>query len=587
MNFQGIQQVKALLAATMIGIVLGGCSAGGKNPDTTTSTTPTAASLSVSVDKSTLSSTGSDTATITVTALDSSNNVVSGASVVIQPDSGVLTASGTTTGSTGVLTGALTIGSDHTDRTITVVVTSGSIKKTLTVNVTGDTLSATVGSTTAGSAATIQYSLVDAGSVAIANEPITVTLTGQAAVAGTTDANGKYTFSYTMPTASTTVTAVAAGVTTTSTATPTNGSTVIGTAGAVTSASLSANPTSLATGAQSELRALFIGASNAPIQNVRVHFMMNDTNSIGGSLSTDASDGTHNVVYSDANGVARSTYTAGTRGGVITPAMCWSPADFTTSDCTGANEYSVSGSSLTVVASGVSIAWATNGSISEDDTQNIYSLSIVVSVVDASNQPITGSTVTGSVDIPRFYRGIYGIPVGGSSWVTGIFVRSGVPGAYSYALSSTVSRQSCDNEDINRNNVLEAGEDMNGSGALEPYKASVTIVPTSAGSNVTDVYGKAYFTLQYGQNYASWEDVVATFTTTVEGTEGHTTFTSSLPVPASVLTTVTSSPVFQVSPYNIPLDGLSFPWIVGTTAVANPGVIYPSQATFNLCDPQQ
>jgi uncharacterized MnhB-related membrane protein len=586
MKFQGIQRMKALLAATAIGIALAGCSAGGKGTDTT-STATTASSLSVSASKSSINSTGTDAVTITVTALNSSNNVVASAPVSISPDSGVLTASGTSTSAAGVLTGTLTVGSDHTNRTINVVVTSGSIKKTLAIAVTGDTLSATVGSTTAGSPATIQYSLVDAANVAIPNEPITVTLSGQAAVAGTTDANGKYTFSYTMPSASTTVTAVAAGVTTTSTATPTNGTTVIGPAGSVTSASLAANPTSVSTGAQSELRALFIGASNAPIQNVRVHFMLIDTNSIGGSLSTDASDGTHNVVYSDGNGVARSTYTGGTRGGVITPAMCWSPDDFTTSDCTGANEHSVSASSLTVVASGVNLAWATNGLISENDTQNTYSLSIVVTVVDASSQPISGSTVTGSVDIPTFYRGIYGLPTGATSWVPGIYVRSGAAGSYSYALSATVARQPCDNEDINRNNVLETGEDVNGSGALEPYKASVTIVPTSTGSNVTDVYGKAYFTLQYGQNYASWEDVVATFTTTVEGTEGHAQFTSSLPVPASVLTTTTTPPVFQVSPYNLPLDGLDIPWIVGTAPVANPGVIYPSTTTFNLCKPQQ
>lgn len=578
MKFQGFRQMKTLLAAAALGVVLAGCSAGGKGSDTTTTTKSTAASLNVSASKSSLTSTGTDSLVITVTALDSGNNVVASAPVTIRPDSGVLSTTATETDTSGTMTGTLSVGSDHTDRTINVVVTSGSIKKTLAIDVTGDTLSATASSTTAGSASTIQYSLIDAGSVPIVGAQITVSMAGSPDVVGTTDANGKYSYGYTMPSAATAVTATAAGVTTTTTVTPSGGTTVVPNAGTVTSASLSANPTSVSTGKPAELRALFIGASNAPIPNVRVHFMMDDSNSIGGTLSTDASDGSHNVVYSDSNGLARSTYTAGTRGGVITPKMCWSSVDFTSSDCSGANEHVAAASSLTVVASGVSLAPFTNGTIAEDDAKNIYTMSVVVQVVDASNQPISGSTVTGSVDIPRFYRGLY--YNNGAKWVPGIFADSTFTGL---PLSG---QQACDNEDINRNNVMETGEDANGSGSLEPFKASVAIVPTSTGSNVTDIYGKAYFSLQYGQNFASWEDVVMTFTTTVEGTEGHATYPSPLPVLASTLT-ATASPPFAVSPYNVVPNGESYPYLVGTTAVANPGVIYPSTATFNLCLPQQ
>jgi hypothetical protein len=555
-----------------LGAILAGCSAGTPSSSTTTTTT-SAASLNVAVDKSSISSSGSDSVTITVTALDSSNNVVSGATVSIKPDSGVLTPSSTTTSSSGVVTGVLTIGSDHTNHTINVVVSSGSIKKTVAISVTGASLVATVGSATSGSTATIQYTLLDAASAAIANTAITVSLTGQADVVGTTDANGKYTYTYTMPSSSTSVSATSAGVTTTSTVTPTNGSTVIADAATVNSASLSANPSSVSTGGQVELRALFIGSSNAPIQNVRVRFQLVDSNSIGGSLSSDATDGSHNVIYSDSNGVARSTYTAGTRGGVITPKICWSTTDFANSACPNA----VSSSSVTVIASGVSVAVLANGLLSEDDAKNIYSLSFVVQVVDASNQPISGSTVTGAVDIPRFYRGIYDNSSG--AWAAGIYTNSG--------LTTSTAVQSCDNEDINRNNVLESGEDLNGSGALEPFKASVTITPTSTGSNVTDTYGKAYFTLQYGQNYASWEDVVLTFTTTVEGTEGHASYSTGLPVPAATLTATTVTPPFAVSPYNVVLDGIVYPRVVTKTAVTNPGVIYPSTTTFNLCNAQQ
>ena len=578
MNFKGIQKMKTLFAAAVIGVVLAGCSAGGKSgSDTTTNPPTTASSLNVSVDKSTINDTGSDSATITVTALDSNNNVVPSVPVTLKADSGVLTPSGTSTSTTGVLTATLAAGGDHTDRAINVVVTSGSISKSVAIAVSGASLTATVSSTTAGAAATIQYTLVDASSVAIAAVPITVSLPGQADVAGTTDANGKYTFSYTMPSASTTVTATAAGVTTTSTVTPQGGTTVVPPAGTVTSPSLSANPSTVATGRQVELRALFIGANNAPIPNVRVRFQMVDSNSIGGTLSSDATDGvTHNVIYSDANGVANTTYTAGTRGGVITAKACWDINDFANTDCPN----SVTASSITVVATGVSLAVLTNGAISEDDTKNIYSISLVVQVVDASNQPISGSTVTGSVDIPRFYRGFYSVNTG---WKPGIYATN----VETSANLIIPARQSCDNEDINRNNVMEGGEDVNNSGALEPFKASVTITPTTTGSEVTDAFGKAYFTLQYGQNYASWEDAILTFTTTVEGTEGHATYPTPLPVPAATLAATSVDPPFKFSPYNVIKDGLSYPWLVGTTAVPNPGVIYPTVATFNLCNPQQ
>lgn len=574
MNFQGIQQLKLLFATVAVGATIAGCSAGGgPTTQSTTPPPPSAASLNVSVDKSTINSTGADTATVTVTALDANNNVVASIPVSIKPDSGVMTPSGTSTGANGVVTGVLTVGSDHTNRTINVVVTAGSITKTLAVNVTGDSLTATVGSGTAGSASTILYTLLDAANAAIPDTAITVSVPGQADVVGKTDPNGKYSFGFTMPSASTTVTAAAASVTITSTVTPTNGTTVIPDAAAVTSPSLSANPSSVSTGKQVELRALFIGANNAPIQNVRARFMMVDSNSIGGTLSSDSADGlTHNVIYSDSNGVARTTYTAGTRGGVITPKVCWSTTDFANNVCPNA----VTASSLTVVANGVSLAVLTNGKIASDDTKNIYSINLVVQVVDASNQPIAGSTVTGNVDIPRFYRGFYA--VSGSAWASGIFSDN--------TLNTLVDRQSCDNEDLNRNNVMESAEDVNASGALEPFKASVTIAPTSAGSNVTDAFGKAYFTLQYGQNYASWEDVDLTFTTTVEGTEGHATYLSGLPVPATVLTTINADPPFKISPYNVNLDGLDA-WTVGTAAVANPGVIYPQTLTFNLCKPQQ
>lgn len=578
MNVQGIVNIKARLATLAAAAVLAACSAGGSTSTTTppTSGTPTASDLVVSVDKSSVNSTGTDTATVTVTAVDANRNAVAAIPVTITPDSNALVAvSGTTTSTTGVVTGTVSIGTDHSNRTIDVLVTSGSLKKTVTVAVTGAALQAAVGSATPGATATIQYHLVDGGNNDIINTPITVTLGTQTPVAGTTDANGKYTFTYTVPnTATVAVSAKAAGVQTDSTVTTTSSTTAAAT-GTVKSASLSANPSNIpinagtSTANQVDVRALFVGASNAPIQYTRVRFdLAGDVNGIGGTLTSGTG-----YVYSDANGVARTTYIPGSRSSgnqALTIRACWSEADFTAPACPNAVTASV-----TVVSSGVSLAILTNGLIGVDDAKNSYTQSFAVQVVDSVGQPISGVTVAGSIDIPRFYRGVYQVASG--RWEPGVFDGATPPNFLPFVT------QSCDNEDVNRNDIMESygtgqQEDMNGSTTLEPFKASAAIATTSSGSNVTDSFGKAYFTLQYGQNYATWEDVVLTFTTTVQGTEGHNTYSSGLPVPATTLTNTTVSPPYQVSPYNF----ATLPQVVGTTTVTDPA----SGKSGKLCQAQ-
>ena len=87
---------------------------------------------------------------------------------------------------------------------------------------------------------------------------------------------------------------------------------------------------------RSELRALFLGAGNAPVPNVRVRFdLAGDVNNIGGSLTS----GT-NVVYSDANGVATTAYVPGSRSSPtdgLTVRACWAASDFAAGTCPNAD----------------------------------------------------------------------------------------------------------------------------------------------------------------------------------------------------------------------------------------------------------
>lgn len=566
MKFQGITRITTALATAALGVLLAACSAGGTQPSKDTTSKPVASDLIVALNKTSLSSSGTDSATLTVTAVDSSRNAVASVPITVTPDNNAIFSTTTNvTDSTGNVSGTVGIGSDRSNRTIAIVVQSGGIKKTATLTVTGAQLQASVGSATPGQTATIQYHLVDGANNDMANMPITVSAAGGTAVTGTTDANGKYTFSYTVPSTSTVaVVAKAGGVETDSTVTTTS-TTTSPVSGHILAASVSANPSNIpinvgtSTANQIDVRALFLGASNTPIQYARVRFDLDtDVNGIGGTLTSGTG-----YVYSDANGVARTSYIPGSRSSgnhALTLRACWSEIDFDAGTCP--NEATAT---VTVVANGVSLAILTNGKIATDDGRSIYSIDFAVQVVDSVGQPIQGTTVAGSVDIPRYYRGNW--LSGSGRWKQGFFSDAN-------GVTQTAGPQSCDNEDVNRNDVLETysnggAEDANGNGTLEPFKASVAISTSSTGSNVTDAFGKAYFTLQYGQNYAGWEDVVMTFSTTVQGTEGRNTYATSLPIPASAMANLGVAPPFWVSPYNFnPANVL--PAAVDTTAVQDP-----------------
>lgn len=561
MQFQGKTNSRAALAVLAAAAVLGACSAGGVPDSSTTPSTPKAADLVVSVDKTSIADTGADKATITVTAVDSSRNVVGNVPVTIVPDrNGVVTASSATTAKdTGVVTGILGIGSDKSSRTIDVVVTSGSISKTVKVDVTGAQLQATTGSATPGQTATVQYALTDKNGVPIANEPIVVTINGTAMPPANTDANGAYPFSYTVPaTATVTVSATAAGVTTVSNITTTSGTTSAAT-GTVTSASVAANPATVSVNAPGSsanvvnVRGLFLGAGNAPVQYVRVRYDLNgDPNGIGGTLGSSSG-----YVYTDANGVAQTTYTPGTRGSgnqQLTVRACWSETDFAAGTCPHAAT-----ANITVAQSGVSISIFNNGKILVDDVKEVYNAPYTVQVVDSVGQPIKGVLVSGSVDLPRYYRGYWGPDANGAWAQTVVDV--------------------CDNEDINRNNVLETytggqKEDQNNSGKIEPYAADAAITPVSAGSDTTDAFGLAYFNLQYGQNVATWDDFTLTFGAVVSGTEGRATTTGHLLAVATAFNVPTSTMLaFELSPYNLTRPNVA-PVHVGTLLVTDPSTTH-------------
>jgi len=543
MNLQGTSQMKSSLIAAAVAVVIAGCSGGGA-----TSTTPTDPGSDVTpsdllVTVSTVSADGlkdvtSETAKVTVTAVDANRNVLADAPVSIVPDNtAVVTVSGTTTDTSGVVTGDVGIGTDRTNRQISVVVKSGSITKTLAINVVGATLTATPNPAVVapGSKGSILYHLADANKVAMPN--IAVALSGAFSGTGTTNENGDFVYSYTAPAAEQvlTVNATAGGAQASSTITDAAG-TIDPAQGTVQSSSIDANPKTVSTNQagsttnQVQVRASFFDALNAPIQNIRVRFDLDgDQGNVGGTLSS----GT-NYAYSDENGVARTNYIPGTRASgneKLTIRACWSNNDFAAGTCP--HELAIP---ITVVSEGVSITINTDNRITILETSPIeYQLGYSVQVVDSAGNPKSGVQVSYSIAIPTYYKGRWTTFNGTTDW-------------------TLVGHEACGNEDLNGNNRLDDFEDYNADKLLEP-SGTATVVPQTSTSDVTNEFGRAYFFVQYGANYANWADYVLTFSASVAGTAGHYSYTDTLPFPTNTLDDPTIEPPFMNSPFGTLIGG--------------------------------
>jgi len=540
------------IASLLLILFLSACGGGGGGGTslygTTTTTTTTAADLILTLGASTLANSASATVAVTVTAIDASRNTVSGAAVTLSADSGAVlnSVSSTTTASDGTITATLTRGSDQSNRLITVTAVSGTITKTATVQVTGTTVTATLVPTVVapGGTGQVQYSVLDATGLAMANQAVQVVATSLTpnSATGLTDANGAYTFSYMAPTTtgSYSIVTTVGGVTDTQTVYVQPVNTVAAVTDTITSASISANPsvvavnTSGSTTNQSTIRALFLGASNQPIPNVRARFDLDgDTNSVGGTFT--AGTGT---LYSDANGVVTTQYVPGTRSSPtdgVTVRVCYGVSD---SDTNFTNCTTNKTTTLTVSGQPLSVSIGTNAVIIVNTLT--YVKQFVVTVVDSAGNPKADATVVASVDLPTYRKG--GYTQGASAWTK---TETAVGG--------------CPNEDTNRNGALDSGEDVNGDGILWPRKSDVAVSlldsahTTQVTSATTAADGTVWLQIEYAQDHASWVDALITVSASgISGSEGRATYlVSPVPVPATALTTTTSSPAFVVSPYGV------------------------------------
>lgn len=544
------------IASFMLVSLLAACGGGGGSAGTTNaSSTASVSDLILTVSAATLANTGTASVLVTATALDASRNTLASVPVTLSADGGaVLSAvTGKTTDASGTVSATLGIGGNQANRVLTVTAVSAGITKIATVQVTGAKITATSSAPVVApsGAGSVRYKVVDGAGNPMVNQVVDVVATGftPPQANGTTDASGVFVFNFTAPSAvgnNYTVTTNVAGNSDVQTIIVQPGTLVPTVTARILAASVSANPSVVAvnltgsTSSQSEIRALFLGSNNQPIQNVRARFdLSGDANSIGGTFSTG-----NGILYSDSNGVVTTAYSPGTRSSPtdgVTVRVCYgiSDSDPNLNPLTCAISQKVT---LTVVAEPLGVTIGTDEKIIVDRNDGlVYVKKFVVSVSDAAGVAKADVNLVASVDLTNYRKGQYRVLTttsGGTAWFkaspTGVFGDSAV----------------CLNEDTNRNGVLENGEDTNNDGVLWPRKPDVTIRLLSP---KTAADGTAQLEITYAKDHGSWVDALITVSASgVSGSEGRATyFVSPVPVDAPSLAKTDSSPAFQFSPYGV------------------------------------
>ena len=275
---------------------------------------------------------------------------------------------------------------------------------------------------------------------------------------------------------------------------------------------VSANPAG-STSNSSELIAKVRDVAGNPVKGVRVDF----------SALADPSGGTISPAFAVTNsaGVASTAFIAG-------PNPSGQNAIQITSSIPGVGVQAAQPARLTTVADALAVRMNTGNKI-ETPESTTYELAYAVVVSDAAGNPVPGARVTTSYRPVAYVKGSY--VANGGDWVP-------------------TSTQVCPSEDLNENGILDAGEDTDGDGILEPSNVGTVYVASDGGK--TDATGFAYVNIKYPRGFANWATIELQVTiTATSGTEVRTTRMISLPAAAADLSTSASPPGGIRSPFGV------------------------------------
>lgn len=545
----------SLLLAGVLAACGGGGGSSGNNPtDPTDPNTPNptarVADFAVFTDKTTIINNGSDTAELTIVAVDGNRNVVPGATVTVNTDrNSVFIPSGSATDSSGTLSGTVGIGGDKTDRDVTVTVTINGITKRIVVRVSGSklTLSATTSAPTPGQVVTLTATLVDSGGNPIAGQTVNVdgsfpSLRNRQV---TTNNAGQATLNFTSPSTSGIYSVNATGSGTQSAPLQltvlANGSSVPpATIPNGIAPSLAASPNVLpvnsvgSTANKSVVRFLLLDANDNPVKNVRVRFddLTTGLPKIGASIASG-----NTTLYTDASGQANTQYISGqnaSRTNGVTVRACYKATDFIDlNDCPDFVEVNltVAGQALAISIGDDNLLQSTNG---------MYIKRFAVTVADSAGRAVANVPIALSVDITHYQKGSFGTATLELSSVEplGATEASSMTDFPTGGIGGNVW---CPNEDANRNGNVDPttvfqttnagvpagrGEnynlsvDENGQPTLEPRKADILVSYDDPTQTSTDATGVLIIRAQYSQRFGTWLAYRVRVTAAVSGSQG-------------------------------------------------------------------
>ncbi|MDB5874874.1 MAG: Ig-like, group 1 [Ramlibacter sp.] len=595
----------ALMTACGGGGGSAGLTAGGSTTTGTNIVTP--AAIEIFSSSTQLSSASSSSVSFTVVAKDANNQAIPNQTVTFSASSGNLAGAlpPPKTGAAGeaITTVSLSPGGDPTIREITVTASSGGVSKSIVIPVVGTALSLSgdasillggvttytakaldsAGRPISGASMTVSSSLANnlnpstlttdaqgaATFIYTANHSglDTLTLTGLGTTARTNVSVSGDDFSFESPSSGTniivgssqtvTVRFLSGGVgaagrqvtfsTTRGTIIPNTATTdANGRASAVLSSSTSgpANVIAQVSSAQATLPVAFIATTPASLV-----LQANPGSLPPNTGSTSTNQAALQAIVRDAAGnpvpgrvVNFSAITDGSNG-IISPGSGTTDANGTVVAqfipgglATAANGVVISATvqgtaisgtaSLTVSGQALFISIASGNVISNLDVTT-YQKEFSVYVTDANGAPAANRVVNLSVFPDTYGKG------------TLSFVD---PTGWQYSAGSPTF---CPNEDVNRNGILNVGEDTNGDGRLTPG-LPVIVSPATV---TTASNGFATFFLQFGENFVPWLATTITARASVGGTESVQSQRYFLEGVASDFTSAANPPQGVVSPY--------------------------------------
>ncbi|WP_310385700.1 Ig-like domain-containing protein [Roseateles sp.] len=464
----------------------------------------TASDLTLSISKNSINNSGSETIDVVARAVDINRNALAGIDVIFRVNSdAVLTPINTKTDAKGEAKATVGIGANRTVRTITVTAESSALKGTRLLSVTGAKLQATVNQPNrlVGEQGTVDYSLLDVNGSPIDGVEIVATGPGTATGRGLTNGQGKWTYSYKAEgNGKMSIKAVGGAgdtpiesfVNVASKPAP------LDPAIKILSATMTMDPLVVKVNEigkdvnRAEIRLLFRGEKNAPIENVRVHVGLgSNSTSTDGRFSVSE---TESPLLSDKNGLVTLSFIAGERASPTDGVKiygCYGRTDDlgTTADgCT--KGFAVNPVTLTVVESPISISIGGDDVLAIGETELTYIAKFTVLVVDAAGNPKSDVQVTPVIDLLGYAKGEFQWNVPLKEWIP-----------------TPKPIFQCPNEDRlepdgARNGTIEVGEDINNNLQLDPRKSDVSVA--MVGSTKTDINGLATLRIEYPKSMAYW-----------------------------------------------------------------------------------